>query len=128
MSRPQSDINHHSIHMSNIIASPDLKSTTVSYLGRPWGNYARSAFILCKFTVPIDPARWSPMNGSPANVDLGEYGNSGLGGITDTQGNYMTLGRKLDQNSAYQFTVDKLLQGGDWIGSMTVPYAKGLTQ
>lgn len=116
-----------SIHMSNIVATQDLKNTTISYLGRSWGQYARTAFLLSNFSVFIDPLRWCVMNGSPADVDFGEFHNSGLGGGT-MAGTKSTMDKKLDQNSAFQFTVDRMLMGGNWINNTTVPYTKGLFQ
>ncbi|KAJ1696392.1 hypothetical protein LUZ63_004904 [Rhynchospora breviuscula] len=120
------DLTGISIHMSSIMSAPELKNTTVSYLGRPWGNYARSAFLLSNFKASIDPSRWYIMNGSPADVEFGEFDNSGLGTRASVLGNNGTLDHKLDRNSAYQFTVDRMLMGGNWIGNMTVPYTKGL--
>ncbi|KAJ4814200.1 Pectinesterase [Rhynchospora pubera] len=120
------DLTGISIHMSSIMSAPELKNTTVSYLGRPWGNYARSAFLLSNFKASIDPSRWYPMNGSPADVEFGEFDNPGLGTRASVLRNNGTLDHKLDRNSAYQFTVDRMLMGGNWIGNMTVPYTKGL--
>jgi pectinesterase len=120
------DLSGISIHMSNIMAAQDLKRTAISYLGRPWGNYARAAFLLSNFNVSIDPSKWSQMNGSPKNVEFGEFQNSGLVGSSNMSGKTWAFDRKLDQNSAYQFTVDRMLMGGNWIGNMTIPYTKGL--
>lgn len=118
------DLTGISIHMCNIMAGYDLKNTTVSYLGRPWGKYARTAFLPSNFSVFINPSRWLPMNGSRKNVDFGEFEDFGIAGRT-----YMfrkNWNRKLDQNNAYQFTVDRMLMGGNWMGNMTIPYTKGL--
>ena len=107
------------------MATTDLENTTKTYLGRPWGKYARTAFMLSNVNTLIDPSGWLPFNGDTANVDYGEFQNVGLSANTSRRVNW-TGYHKMDQSSAYQFTVDRILNGGAWIDNTSVPYTKGL--
>lgn len=51
------------------------------YLGRPWRNYAKTAFINCRLDAHIHPHGWHNWGKAEAEVLCGyvEYGNSGPG-------------------------------------------------
>ena len=87
-------------HESNIMAAMDLKSTTKTYLSRPWSKYARTAFMLSNLNMLIDPSGWLPYNGGTANVDYGEFQNVGLSADTSRWVNWAGFD-KLDKISTY---------------------------
>lgn len=76
----------------------------------------------------IDPAGWAEWNGDFALKTLyyGEYLNNGPG--SDVSKRVKWPGYRVITNpaEARKFTVDSLIQGGDWLGPTGVTFIPGL--
>lgn len=118
-----------------VTAMPDLREafgSTKIYLGRPWGDHARTIFMNCDFDLPIHPEGWMAWEGSSDGlrtnppVDYREFGNRGMG--SSTQGRVRWAGYRVmtDRNEANQFTVANFIQGQTWLPRTGVPFFLGL--
>lgn len=77
-----SDASWYVINKSNVKALTSAVATGSTYLGRPWGNYARVTFQNTYMTAVVNSAGWEQWNvGDPHtdHVTLEEYGNTGPG-------------------------------------------------
>lgn len=120
-----------SIHNSRVIAAPDLipvQDLVKTYLGRPWGEYSRTAFIKTYLGSLIDPAGWIEWNGTFALSTLyyGEYMNIGSGAEAGERVKWPGFHVITDSLEAQKFTASDLLIGNSWIPASAVPYTSGL--
>lgn len=85
------------------------------YLGRPWRNYAKVAFIRCDLGEHIHPEGWHNWNKPEAesSVIYKEYGNQGAGASREQRVSWSSL---LDRTEVEEYTVACILAGDDgWI-------------
>ncbi|KAF3932919.1 Pectinesterase [Dactylellina cionopaga] len=66
------------INASTIQAKSGV-SGVLTYLGRPWREYARTVFQNTAMSSVVRPAGWSTWNSPLDNVYYAEYGNTGAG-------------------------------------------------
>ncbi|CAM0913213.1 unnamed protein product [Alopecurus aequalis] len=120
------------VHHCTVEASPALLASGVStrtFLGRPWGAYAR-AVVMDSYLGPlVDRAGWLDWPGAEEGrrdtVYFGEYGNGGPGAGTDSRVGWAGF-HDMDYDEAAQFAVDKFIYGDDWLGATSFPYDDGI--
>ncbi|KAI8564611.1 hypothetical protein RHMOL_Rhmol03G0194100 [Rhododendron molle] len=114
-----------------VTAMPDLREafgSTKIYLGRPWGDHARTIFMNCDFDLPIHPEGWlawegsSPVLRTNPPVDYREFGNRGMGSLTRGRVRWAGYRVMTDRNEANQFTVANFIQGQTWLPRTGVPF------
>ncbi|KAL5728190.1 pectinesterase [Ranunculus cassubicifolius] len=120
-----------SIHNSRVMASADLRpvlSQYKTYLGRPWQRYSRTVFMQTYLDTLIDPAGWTPWNGSFALDTLyyGEYKN--VGPASSTVRRVQWPGYRVVTNAAEasKFTVENFIAGRSWLPTTDVPFTAAL--
>ncbi|ERM95990.1 hypothetical protein AMTRI_Chr13g117490 [Amborella trichopoda] len=110
------------IHKCKIL--PDKKlvagsstAKTRSYLGRPWKQYSRTVYMESTIGGFIEPEGWMPWDGDFALDTLfyGEYMNQGPGATLTKRVNWKGYRVLKSKEEAMAFTVDKFIQGGEWI-------------
>lgn len=77
-----SDASWYVINNSNVKALTSAVATGASYLGRPWGDYARVTFQNTYLSAVVNAAGWEQWNTGDARTDdvtFEEYNNSGPG-------------------------------------------------
>jgi len=68
-----------------VIDSSTITGTSAAastYLGRPWGDYARVIFQFCSLSSVVNPAGWEVWESTDPNdqfVTFAEYDNTGAG-------------------------------------------------
>lgn len=85
------------------------------YLGRPWRNYAKVAFVRCDIGGHIHPEGWHNWNKTEAesSVIYKEYGNQGAGASREQRVSWSSL---LDRTEVEEYTVARILAGEDsWL-------------
>ena len=85
------------------------------YLGRPWRNYAKVAWIRCDIGNHIHPEGWHNWNKSEAQTSVvyAEYENQGAGASRQCRVSWSSV---LDKDKAEEYTVTCILAGDDdWI-------------
>ncbi|GLJ13603.1 hypothetical protein SUGI_0216170 [Cryptomeria japonica] len=120
-----------SIHNCRISAAPDLqrvKGSINTYLGRPWGKYARVVVMQSVVGDLIAPAGWSEFEGNlaPSTLYYGEYMNSGAGAATSGRVNWPGYHVITSASEASKFTVGQFISGDGWIPATGVRYTSGL--
>nr|WP_288834390.1 pectinesterase family protein [uncultured Flavobacterium sp.] len=82
------------------------------YLGRPWGNYARTVFVKCEMGAHIKAEGWHNWSKPEAEVTTfyGEYMSTGPGGNTASRVNWSHL-LTLEQFTT-TYTINKIFK--DW--------------
>ncbi|XP_047323020.1 putative pectinesterase/pectinesterase inhibitor 38 [Impatiens glandulifera] len=87
-----------------------------TFLGRPWRNHARVAFLQSFFNKQINPAGWLKFAGSSDvnNLCYREYKNFGPGSSTRKRVNWKSY-RVMGDIEAQQYTVPKLIDGWSWL-------------
>ena len=82
------------------------------YLGRPWGNYAKTVFINCDMANHIKPEGWHNWSKPEAESTTfyGEYKSTGLGGNMDSR---VKWSHKLTDAQVKEYTVSKIFNG--WV-------------
>ncbi|TVY11241.1 pectinesterase family protein [Paenibacillus cremeus] len=89
------------------------------YLGRPWRNHAKSAFIGCRLGAHIHPEGWDNWDKpeSETTTAFCEFGNSGPGSSADQR---VRWSKQLEASDAARFTLSNILAGEDgWNPSNT---------
>lgn len=127
----QNDTSGFSFQSCNISADPDSDgngSTISAYLGRPWGKYSETVFMLSYMSDVILPQGWCEWNGTFAINTLyyGEYMNYGPGAGTTRRVEWPGYHIITNQANAYEFTADKFISGTSWLPATGVPYTLGL--
>uniref|UniRef100_A0A453R0A4 pectinesterase n=1 Tax=Aegilops tauschii subsp. strangulata TaxID=200361 RepID=A0A453R0A4_AEGTS len=120
------------VHNCTVEASPELLASGVrtrTFLGRPWGAYARAVVIESYLGPLVDRDGWTGWPGAePGRADtvyFGEYGNEGPGAGTDARVGWAGF-HEMDYDEAAQFAVDKFIYGDDWLAATSFPYDQGI--
>ncbi|KAJ4267256.1 hypothetical protein NW762_003360 [Fusarium torreyae] len=95
-------------------------SYSTIYLGRPWDQYARVAYIESELSSCIPAAGWDDWtNADPrtANVIFGEYGNSGAGSSTSKRASFA---KQLSGEEVAQFELGTFFSSTSWINMTLV--------
>ncbi|KAM0553030.1 hypothetical protein ACHAPJ_007575 [Fusarium lateritium] len=95
-------------------------SYSTIYLGRPWDQYARVAYIESELSSCIPAAGWDDWtNTDPrtANVIFGEYGNSGAGSSTSKRASFA---KQLSGEEVAQFELGTFFSSTSWINMTLV--------
>ena len=92
-----------------VTAAPDVKQT---YLGRPWRNYAATAFLRCELPAQLAPAGWHNWDrpAAEATVRYAEYKNTGPGARPESR---VKWSRQLTDDEAKPYTIETILGGAD---------------
>lgn len=87
--------------------------TNTYFLGRPWGNYARTVYIKCEMGSHIKPEGWNNWGKTEAEATTfyGEYQSTGLGGSTASRVSWSHL--LTAEQYAADYTMAKIFK--DWI-------------
>ena len=125
------------LHNCTVEASPELlllaggvgAGSTRTFLGRPWGAYARAVVMESYLGPLVDRAGWTGWPGAEEGrgdtVYFGEYGNGGPGAGTGGRVGWAGF-HEMDHDEAAQFAVDKFIYGDDWLGATSFPYDEGI--
>lgn len=120
-----------SIQNCNVVPADDLipvKGSIPSYLGRPWKAYSRTVVMQSYIDSHINSKGWLEWDGEFALKTLfyGEYQNRGPGAGTGGRVKWPGYHVITDANTAKDFTVASLIQGGSWLKETGVAFAEGL--
>ncbi|OTB09614.1 carbohydrate esterase family 8 protein [Hypoxylon sp. CI-4A] len=114
---------------STIAAAPGVSVGSI-FLGRPYNNYSRVAYIYTYLDASIAPEGWSEWSDSDPRIDailFGEYHNYGPGADTSDRADFS---EQLSDTDVLQFELLNLFsaQGTAWINLgylRVVPFAVG---
>ena len=118
------------LHRTRIVADDSLasKSSTVkTFLGRPWKEFSRVLVIESVIDGFVHAQGYMPWEGKNnlGTAFYGEFGNVGSGAnITARQ--EMKGFHVLTKEKAKQFTVERFLNGAEWIPETGTPVRLGL--
>lgn len=121
-----------SIHNSQVRAAPDLKPVTRAfrtYLGRPWMEYSRTAFLqtyLDSLVSPVGWLAWERSKFAQKTLYYGEYKNFGPASSTRYRVKWPGFHVITSPNVASSFTVASLIAGSSWLPGTGVPFTPGL--
>ncbi|TYK13062.1 pectinesterase [Cucumis melo var. makuwa] len=120
-----------SIQQCDIVASSDLepvKKSIKTYLGRPWKEYSRTVVMQSRIGDLIQPAGWAEWSGDFALKTLyyGEYSNTGPGSDVSKRVKWAGYHVITSPSEAQKFTVNSLIQGGEWLGPSGASFIPGL--
>ncbi|KAM0855108.1 hypothetical protein ACQ4PT_049987 [Festuca glaucescens] len=118
------------LHRTRIVADDSLasKSSTVkTFLGRPWKEYSRVIVIESVIDGFVHQQGYMPWEGKNnlGTAFYGEFGNVG-NGANITAREEMKGFHVLNKEKAKQFTVERFLNGGEWIPETGTPVRLGL--
>nr|CAB3467336.1 unnamed protein product [Digitaria exilis] len=106
-------------------AAAPLPAATRTFLGRPWGAYARAVVMDSHLGPVVDREGWAEWPGAePGRGDtvyFGEYGNSGPGASTEGRVGWAGV-RQMGYDEAAQFAVENFISGDEWLGVTSFPY------
>ncbi|GJN29407.1 hypothetical protein PR202_gb17633 [Eleusine coracana subsp. coracana] len=98
---------------------------TRTFLGRPWGPYARAAVLDSYLGPVVDAEGWVAWPGAEAGrgdtVYFGEYGNGGPGADTGARVGWAGV-HQMGYDEAAQFAVENFIYGDEWLGATSFPY------
>lgn len=121
-----------SIHNSQVRAAPDLKPVVrafKTYLGRPWMQYSRTAFLktyIDNLVSPVGWLAWEKSNFALSTLYYAEYQNFGPGSSTRRRVRWPGFHHITSPNDASLFTVGSLIAGRSWLPATGVPFTTGL--
>ncbi|KAJ3537514.1 hypothetical protein NM208_g6278 [Fusarium decemcellulare] len=95
-------------------------SYSTIYLGRPWNQYARVAYVESELGSCVPAVGWDDWTSSDprtGNVIFGEYENTGAGSSTSKRASFA---RQLSGNDAAEFELGKFFAATTWINSTLV--------
>ncbi|CAN6208395.1 unnamed protein product [Urochloa humidicola] len=102
-----------------------MPAGTRTFLGRPWGAYARAVVMDSKLGRIVDREGWAGWPGAePGRGDtvyFGEYGNTGPGAGTEGRVGWAGV-RQMEYGEAAQFAVENFISGDEWLGATSFPY------
>lgn len=116
------------MHRCAIMRAPELKPFPQykAFLGRPWRDYARTAYLRSSIGDVVDPAGWLTWQGAPPTrsrtVDYGEFQNSGPGASTDRRVKWPGVHILRDFRKAAAYDVTNLINGKLWLPGTGVPF------
>lgn len=116
-STPQGRAFGYVFYRCKLTAGEDVNS---AYLGRPWRDFAKVAFIECEMGGHINPEGWKNWSGTERDKSAyyTEYGNTGPGANTENRVEWCHL---LDKNEAAKYSVINVLSpvldnaGYNWV-------------
>ncbi|KAK0602203.1 hypothetical protein LWI29_031353 [Acer saccharum] len=118
------------IHKCSIIPTPELKaqSNVKTYLGRPWKTFSRTIIMQSNIDGFIDSEGWVKFRDSSDVTTLyyAEFWNSGPGSNTTGRVNWPGFHILTNLDDVQVFTVDKFINGSEWLKKLDVPYFPGL--
>jgi pectinesterase len=113
-----------------VAADDDLAkaSGVETYLGRPWKAYSRVIFMESTISNVLDAKGWLPWEHAapPDTIYYAEYDNAGPGAAAGGRVNWSGFHAIRDAAEAINFTVEKFINGNDWLPSTGVDYKPGL--
>ncbi|XEV01845.1 hypothetical protein FSHL1_007132 [Fusarium sambucinum] len=104
------------------VAPADGASYSTIYLGRPWDQWARVAYIQTELSADIASVGWTAWTKSDPrteNVIFGEFDNSGPGA---SSGNRASFAKQLSNEEVAQFQIGTFFPSTSWI-NMTLVHA-----
>ncbi|KAE8677693.1 C2H2 and C2HC zinc fingers superfamily protein [Hibiscus syriacus] len=119
------------IQNSTFTAAPELvrvKNRYRTYLGRPWGKFARTIVMESYLDDLITPEGWTVWDGlwGINTCFYSEFNNNGPGSSTTARVKWPGI-KKITTESAREFAPRAFFDGVDsWIKDRSVPYAPGL--
>ncbi|KAI9186303.1 hypothetical protein LWI28_016043 [Acer negundo] len=118
------------IQNSTITADPGFLSVNgqhKAYLGRPWREYSRVIIMESFIDRVIDPSGWLPWDGEKGinTCFYAEFDNTGPGANKTQRVNWKGL-KNISREEAQQFTAGRIIEGDEWIATVTMPYNSGL--
>ncbi|EKM52889.1 carbohydrate esterase family 8 protein [Phanerochaete carnosa HHB-10118-sp] len=113
--RESNDTNLYLFESNTVVAASDAFSniTGKTFLGRPWGDFAKVVFKNTVITAPLDEAIWSvwqPTDPNTEDVFFAEFNSTGPGVADADRPSFATL---LDSSQAAQYTIATTV-GSDW--------------
>ncbi|KAK0600850.1 hypothetical protein LWI29_018952 [Acer saccharum] len=118
------------IHNCSISPTPKLQGNpnVKSYLGRPWMNFSRTVIMQSYLDAFIDPQGWLKFDSSSDLVSLyyADYDNSGNGSFTSGRVNWPGYHIINNHDDVQSFTVEKFVNGSEWLPKLGVPFIPGL--
>lgn len=117
------------IQNSTIRADPEFlseKDQHKAYLGRPWRVYSRTIIMESYINGFIDPEGWSPWEGERGTNTCfyTEFDNVGPGANKTQRVKWKGI-KNISREEAQHFTAGEIIQGGEWIKTVAVPYNSG---
>ncbi|XP_057432735.1 pectinesterase/pectinesterase inhibitor PPE8B-like [Lotus japonicus] len=99
-----------------------------TYLGRPWKQYSRVAFMQSYMSDVVSPEGWLEWSGTLYLDTLyyAEYNNYGPGARLDRRVKWAGFHVITDSSQASEFTVSELIMGEQWLPSTGVAFVPGL--
>ncbi|KAL3677060.1 hypothetical protein R1sor_027008 [Riccia sorocarpa] len=116
-----------SFHRCNIDATPSYKAATsppITYLGRPWKQYALTVYLQSTLGSFIDPAGWLRWNGETGKDDTvyyAEYKNVGPGSRVNRRVSWSY--QISNPSDARKFTPDSFLSASTWLSATNIQYS-----
>ncbi|KAI9197904.1 hypothetical protein LWI28_006406 [Acer negundo] len=118
------------IHNCTIIPTPDLRSQSdvKTYLGRPWKKFSQTIIMQSYLDTFIDREGWMKFDESSDVTTLHyvEFWNSGPGSSTSGRVNWPGYHVLNSPKDVQNFTVEKFINGSEWLPKLDVPYSSGL--
>ncbi|KAG5350845.1 hypothetical protein C0989_009049 [Termitomyces sp. Mn162] len=108
---------------NSIILASDATSSTLgaTYLGRPWGAYAKVIFKNTVVTAPMNKALWSEWSSATpntSNILFAEYNSTGSGVSGATRPSFATI---LSASQAAAYSISSAV-GGDYASWVDLTY------
>ncbi|KAK1402436.1 Pectinesterase [Heracleum sosnowskyi] len=116
------------IHRCGLMRAPELKPFPQykAFLGRPWKEFARTAYLRSSISDLVDPAGWMTWEGAPPSrsrtVDYGEFENTGPGASTNRRVKWRGYHVIRDLQTAAAYDVTNLINGKLWLPATGVPF------
>ncbi|KAL5786776.1 hypothetical protein ACOSQ2_009168 [Xanthoceras sorbifolium] len=118
------------IHNCTIVPTPELASRpdVKTYLGRPWKKFSRTIIMESYLDGFIDGEGWSKFDDKSdlSSLYYAEYNNRGKGAFTNGRVKWPGYHILKNSNDVKHFTVDKFINGSEWLPALDVPYIGGL--
>ncbi|CAI9295756.1 unnamed protein product [Lactuca saligna] len=121
-----------SIHNCRVVPAPDLipvVGSVQTYLGRPWQEYSRTVFLKTYMDSFINPKGWSPWGNTDfafSTLYYGEYSCFGSGAALENRVNWTGYHAQMSLSEAYDFTVQGLIAGRQWLPATGVSFTAGM--
>ncbi|CAA0842161.1 Pectinesterase 2 [Striga hermonthica] len=100
-----------------------------TYLGRPWGQYARTVVMQTEISDVVRPEGWYRWNNSNYGLHTcfyAEYENTGDGADTSHRVTWRGFRVLAGDEEAEPFTAAKFISGEEWLPDTGFPFALGL--
>ncbi|GER36120.1 plant invertase/pectin methylesterase inhibitor [Striga asiatica] len=100
-----------------------------TYLGRPWGQYARTVVMQTEISDVVWPEGWYRWNNSNYGLNtcfFAEYENTGDGANTSHRVTWHGFRVLAGDEEAEPFTAAEFIAGGEWLPDTGFPFSLGL--